>query len=107
VEVEVGVEAGAEAVKEGDGAEGGIGGSGRGDLPKRSADDAKEDGEDAPDENGSVSHLLDVTRSFWLMLLARDDARFGYPEVHLGFVPAMVLAILRRKVEGCSRTPGW
>ena len=32
------------------------------------------------------------------MVLARDDARFGYPEVHLGFVPAMVLSILRRKV---------
>ncbi len=32
------------------------------------------------------------------MILARDDARFGYPEVHLGFVPAMVMSILRRKV---------
>lgn len=32
------------------------------------------------------------------LVLARDDAVFGYPEVHLGFVPAMVLAILRRKV---------
>ncbi len=32
------------------------------------------------------------------LVLARDDARFGYPEVHLGFVPAMVLSILRRKV---------
>ncbi|HSM06021.1 MAG TPA: enoyl-CoA hydratase-related protein [Longimicrobiales bacterium] len=32
------------------------------------------------------------------LVLARDDARFGYPEVHLGFVPAMVMAILRRKV---------
>lgn len=32
------------------------------------------------------------------MVLAREDAVFGYPEVHLGFVPAMVLSILRRKV---------
>ena len=32
------------------------------------------------------------------MVLARQDAVFGYPEVHLGFVPAMVLSILRRKV---------
>jgi methylglutaconyl-CoA hydratase len=32
------------------------------------------------------------------LVLARDDARLGYPEVHLGFVPAMVMAILRRKV---------
>ena len=32
------------------------------------------------------------------MVLAREDAVFGSPEVHLGFVPAMVLSILRRKV---------
>jgi methylglutaconyl-CoA hydratase len=32
------------------------------------------------------------------MVLARDDAVFGYPEVHLGFVPAMVMALLRRAV---------
>jgi methylglutaconyl-CoA hydratase len=32
------------------------------------------------------------------LVLARDDAELGYPEVHLGFVPAMVMAILRRKV---------
>jgi methylglutaconyl-CoA hydratase len=32
------------------------------------------------------------------MVLARDDARFGYPEVRLGFVPAMVMAMLRRSV---------
>ncbi len=31
-------------------------------------------------------------------VLARDDAELGFPEVHLGFVPAMVMAILRRKV---------
>lgn len=31
-------------------------------------------------------------------VLASADAEFGYPEVHLGFVPAMVMAILRRKV---------
>jgi methylglutaconyl-CoA hydratase len=32
------------------------------------------------------------------LVLARDDSEFGYPEVHIGFVPAMVMAILRRKV---------
>ena len=32
------------------------------------------------------------------VVLARFDAEMGYPEVHLGFVPAMVMAILRRKV---------
>ncbi len=32
------------------------------------------------------------------LVLARDDAVFGYPEVHLGFVPAMVMALLRRAV---------
>ena len=33
------------------------------------------------------------------IVLARDDSEFGYPEIHLGFVPAMVMAILRRKVS--------
>ncbi len=32
------------------------------------------------------------------LVLAREDAVFGYPEVHLGFVPAMVMALLRRTV---------
>jgi len=32
------------------------------------------------------------------IVLASDDAYFGYPEVHLGFVPAMVMALLRRAV---------
>lgn len=32
------------------------------------------------------------------LVLASESAQFGYPEVHLGFVPAMVMAILRRKV---------
>jgi methylglutaconyl-CoA hydratase len=32
------------------------------------------------------------------LILASEDARFGYPEVKLGFVPAMVMAILRRLV---------
>jgi methylglutaconyl-CoA hydratase len=32
------------------------------------------------------------------MIVAREDAVFGYPEVHRGFVPAMVLAMLRRAV---------
>ncbi len=30
------------------------------------------------------------------IVLSADDAVFGYPEVHLGFVPAMVMALLRR-----------
>ncbi len=32
------------------------------------------------------------------LIVAEEGAEFGYPEVHLGFVPAMVMAILRRKV---------
>jgi methylglutaconyl-CoA hydratase len=32
------------------------------------------------------------------LVLASDDAQFAYPEVRLGFVPAMVMAILRRAV---------
>ncbi len=32
------------------------------------------------------------------LVIARQDAVFGYPEVHLGFVPALVMSILRRKV---------
>lgn len=32
------------------------------------------------------------------LVLAAEDAEFGYPEVHLAFVPAMVMTILRRKV---------
>ena len=32
------------------------------------------------------------------LVLAHEDAQLGYPEVHLGFVPAMVMAILRRKL---------
>ena len=37
------------------------------------------------------------------LVLASDDAQFGYPEVHLGFVPALVMTILRRKVgEGVA-----
>jgi len=32
------------------------------------------------------------------IVLASSSARFGYPEVKIGFVPAMVTAILRRKV---------
>lgn len=32
------------------------------------------------------------------LVLAAEDAELGYPEVHLGFVPAMVMTILRRKV---------
>jgi methylglutaconyl-CoA hydratase len=33
------------------------------------------------------------------LVLATDSARFGYPEVKIGFVPAMVMAILRRNVS--------
>jgi len=33
------------------------------------------------------------------IVLAARDARFGYPEVKIGFVPAMVMAILRRNVS--------
>lgn len=33
------------------------------------------------------------------LVLAAADARFGYPEVRIGFVPAMVMAILRRNVS--------
>jgi methylglutaconyl-CoA hydratase len=32
------------------------------------------------------------------LILASAEAEFGYPEVHLGFVPAMVMAILRKKL---------
>ncbi len=33
------------------------------------------------------------------LVLASKSARFGYPEVKIGFVPAMVMAILRRNVS--------
>lgn len=33
------------------------------------------------------------------LVLASETARFGYPEVKIGFVPAMVLAILRRNIS--------
>jgi methylglutaconyl-CoA hydratase len=33
------------------------------------------------------------------IVLASADAKFGYPEVKIGFVPAMVTAILRRNVS--------
>jgi methylglutaconyl-CoA hydratase len=32
------------------------------------------------------------------LVLAAESAEFGYPEVRIGFVPAMVMAILRRSV---------
>ena len=32
------------------------------------------------------------------LVLAAESARFGYPEVRLGFVPAMVTAVLRRNL---------
>ena len=33
------------------------------------------------------------------IVLASSSARFGYPEVRIGFVPAMVMAILKRNVS--------
>lgn len=33
------------------------------------------------------------------LVLASETARFGYPETKIGFVPAMVMAILRRNVS--------
>jgi methylglutaconyl-CoA hydratase len=33
------------------------------------------------------------------IVLASTTARFGYPEVRIGFVPAMVMAILRRNIS--------
>lgn len=33
------------------------------------------------------------------LVLAARSARFGYPEVKIGFIPAMVMAILRRNVS--------
>jgi len=32
------------------------------------------------------------------LILASNSAQFGYPEIKIGFVPAMVMAILRRSV---------
>jgi methylglutaconyl-CoA hydratase len=33
------------------------------------------------------------------LVLAEESAQFGYPEVRIGFIPAMVMAILRRSVS--------
>jgi methylglutaconyl-CoA hydratase len=33
------------------------------------------------------------------LILAEESAKFGYPEVNIGFVPAMVMAILRRNMS--------
>lgn len=33
------------------------------------------------------------------IILAAESSRFGYPEVNIGFIPAMVMAILRRSVS--------
>jgi len=33
------------------------------------------------------------------IILAGESAQFGYPEIRIGFVPAMVMAILRRSVS--------
>lgn len=40
------------------------------------------------------------------IIVAGESATFGYPEVHLGFVPAMVTALLRRSV-GEKRIFDW
>jgi methylglutaconyl-CoA hydratase len=32
------------------------------------------------------------------IVIAEEGARFGYPEVRVGFVPAMVMALLRRQI---------
>ncbi|HWN99425.1 MAG TPA: enoyl-CoA hydratase-related protein [Blastocatellia bacterium] len=33
------------------------------------------------------------------IILAAESAQFGYPEVNIGFIPAMVMAILRRNIS--------
>jgi methylglutaconyl-CoA hydratase len=33
------------------------------------------------------------------LIVANESAKFGYPEVNIGFVPAMVMAILRRSLS--------
>src|SRR5215831_11838973 len=33
------------------------------------------------------------------IILAAESAQFGYPEVNIGFIPAMVMAILRRSMS--------
>jgi methylglutaconyl-CoA hydratase len=33
------------------------------------------------------------------IILAAESAQFGYPEVKIGFIPAMVMAILRRSIS--------
>jgi methylglutaconyl-CoA hydratase len=33
------------------------------------------------------------------LILANESAQFGYPEVKIGFIPAMVMALLRRSVS--------
>ncbi len=40
------------------------------------------------------------------LIVAAASAQFGYPEVNIGFVPAMVMAILRRNL-GEKRTLEW
>src|SRR5262249_57622169 len=35
----------------------------------------------------------------WHICLRGASAKFGYPEVNIGFVPAMVMAILRRSIS--------
>ena len=38
------------------------------------------------------------------LIIANESAQFGYPEVKIGFVPAMVMAILRRSISENARS---
>jgi len=77
--------------------------------PEESLQDASELGELFTDMRLHPRPIIAVVRGRALaggcglatacdLVLAEEGAEFGYPEVHLGFVPAMVMAILRRKI---------
>jgi methylglutaconyl-CoA hydratase len=51
-----------------------------------------------PIRSASVVLICGVTTACDIVL-ASSSARFGYPELKIGFVPAMVMAILRRNVS--------
>jgi enoyl-CoA hydratase/carnithine racemase len=51
-----------------------------------------------PIRSASVVLICGVTTACDIVL-ASSSARFGYPEIKIGFVPAMVMAILRRNVS--------
>src|SRR5262249_14500010 len=48
---------------------------------------------------GVPSALCVLFVAYFDLVLASNSARFGYPEVKIGFVPAIVLAILRRNIS--------